>query len=1010
MRTSVQGHQDLRTTDYKQHKDRNPVRVDRTCEWFLKHPTFVAWRETTQSSLLWVSANPGCGKSVLAKSLVDNELKSTDSRKTCYFFFKDDNISQRSATNALCALLHQLFSQKPELLKKALPHFKKNGSKLPQLFTALWDTLVDVSTDPKAGEIICVLDALDECEKSDQVHLINAFDRFYRNYPGGGKKPILKVLVTSRPYFDIERQFRGLTTLMPSIRLVGEEETESISREIDIFIKARVQEIGSRLNLEDSVCSYLEQRLLNIEHRTYLWLKLILELIYSRLDVTTERRLRAIIDTLPDTVEKTYEAILERSTDVDQAKKLLHIIVSAVRPMTLREINVALAVEEGSKSYEDLDLEPDSSFPTTVRNLCGLFVSVVDSKLYLIHQTAKEFLVSDKHAKQHAKHGICSNGAWKCSLEPAESNLVLAKICISYLLFAEFESDPLVIDDRDSDRVIEGKVAQYTAKHDFLDYAAKHWATHLLRVGTDEQVAVFVSNIGFWDSRSKRFLTWFPIYWTTLATFRFPQNFTHLMTASYFGHAGIVAYLLQKGASIDVNCKDSTYGWTPLWWAAWHGQEVIAILLLKETSRVDVNARASNSWTLLLWAAETGSGEIVKLLLERGTGVDVNAKDSHFGRTPLWWAAQSRHEAIVTLLLEKADGIEVNSKDCNDQTLLSWAAQIGDERTVALLLETGTGIDVDSKDHNGLTPLLLAVQNGHEEVVSILLKKGIGINVNAKDRNGRTPLWWAAWSGNKAITALLLELETIVDVNCEDCRGRTPLSMAARKGSYAVVEMLLERGIDINVNSKDHRDWTPMLWGASNGHERVVDALLEKGVGIEIDSRDSDNRTPLWWAANNGYSEVVAVLLEKGIGIDVNSKDSKYGGTPLWWAARNGYSQVVTVLLEKGVGVDVNAKDSKYGGTPLWWAARNGYLQVVAVLLEKGNGVDANAKDSESGGTPLWWAARNGYSQVVALLLEKGIGVDVNSKESESGGTPLFWAIRNRHMAVIKLLSPPTSK
>jgi hypothetical protein len=88
------------------------------------------------------------------------------------------------------------------------------------------------------------------------------------------------------------------------IRLVGEEETESISHEINLFIKARVQEIGSQLNLEDSVRSALENLLLNIEHRTYLWLKLIFEVIYSRLDVTTEKRIRRIVDTIPDTVEK----------------------------------------------------------------------------------------------------------------------------------------------------------------------------------------------------------------------------------------------------------------------------------------------------------------------------------------------------------------------------------------------------------------------------------------------------------------------------------------------------------------------------------------------------------------------------------------------------------------------------------------------------------------------------------------------------------------------------------
>jgi hypothetical protein len=151
-------------------------------------------------------------------------------------------------------------------------------------------------------------------------------------------------------------------------------------------------------------------------------------------------------------------------------------------------MNLALAVEEGSRSYEDLDLEPEGSFPITVRNLRGLFVSILDSKIYLIHQTVKEFLVRNKLAAQPFKRAPCSEGIWKHSLEITESNLVLAMICITYLLFAEFRSYPLTVDDRDSRHEIETKVYQYTRRHGFLDYAAKHWTTHLLGAGSGEQL------------------------------------------------------------------------------------------------------------------------------------------------------------------------------------------------------------------------------------------------------------------------------------------------------------------------------------------------------------------------------------------------------------------------------------------------------------------------------------------------------------------------------------------
>lgn len=99
----------------------------------------------------------------------------------------------------------------------------------------------------------------------------------------------------------------------------------------------------------------------------------------------TKKRLKGIINTLPATVEQAYEAILSKAKDQKRAKKLLHIIVVAKRPLTLKEMNIALAIEDHHRSFSDLDLENEARFATTIRNLCGLFVNVIDQKVYLIY-------------------------------------------------------------------------------------------------------------------------------------------------------------------------------------------------------------------------------------------------------------------------------------------------------------------------------------------------------------------------------------------------------------------------------------------------------------------------------------------------------------------------------------------------------------------------------------------------------------------------------------------------
>lgn len=101
--------QAFETSTYKQYKDINPNRVAGTCEWVLKSSQYRLWWESSSNDLLWISIDPGCSKSVLAKSLIDEVFHaSTPTVSICYFFFKDNN-KQNSLATILCAILHQLF-------------------------------------------------------------------------------------------------------------------------------------------------------------------------------------------------------------------------------------------------------------------------------------------------------------------------------------------------------------------------------------------------------------------------------------------------------------------------------------------------------------------------------------------------------------------------------------------------------------------------------------------------------------------------------------------------------------------------------------------------------------------------------------------------------------------------------------------------------------------------------------------------------------------------------------
>ncbi|THY80731.1 hypothetical protein D6C95_09389, partial [Aureobasidium pullulans] len=346
-------HQALKTSrSYEQFKNINPDRVEQTCQWALTHPLYLDWYKSNTNNLLWISADPGCGKSVLSKSLVDKELKtSADGDTVCYFFFKD-NDEQNGLAIALCAVLHQLFDSQPHLLQHAMPAWRKNGSKLQQETDELWRILLAATSDTVARNTFCVLDALDECKQKDCSNLIAKLSGFHEDAASqSARQPWLKFIVTSRPYEDIQRGFQQIPSSLPAIRLRGEEENDQVRVEIDRVVKFRVAQLKKEISLQESTAARLEQTLLGMEHRTYLWLYLAVDAIRTTLQESF-RPDEETIESVPLSVGDAYDKILAKVTQTQQSsvKIILQIIVGARRPLEIGEMALALGLAT-SRNY-----------------------------------------------------------------------------------------------------------------------------------------------------------------------------------------------------------------------------------------------------------------------------------------------------------------------------------------------------------------------------------------------------------------------------------------------------------------------------------------------------------------------------------------------------------------------------------------------------------------------------------------------------------------------------------
>ena len=684
--------QALCTSTYEDHKDRNPPRVPGTCLWFLKNQRFGDWLASDSSDLLWVTADPGCGKSVLSRSLIDNELQSGPSRTTCYFFFKDIG-EQRSVTNAISALLHQLCTQNHLVLQQTVRVYQSNGNRLSLSFAWLWKAFLAATSRPEAGEIVCILDALDECEEQDRITLIESLNNFYTTRSGFAG--CVKFLVTSRPYYDIEERFDKLV-----IRLTGEDESEQIGQEIDLVIKDRVPKIAARKKFDRKTQDALQERLLASESRTYLWLYLVLADIEKAFGVTNPKKMREFVDRIPNSVDGAYEAMLNRSPQPEQARKLLHIVLAAVRPLNLGEVNMALNLEEGQKSYEDVDLIPGTSLQSHIKNVCGLMLAIYDSQLYFLHQTVKEFLVASSDPIPAGKHLLSSPGAWKHTMDPSESNFILAKACMTYLLFSIFESDPLKI--RDGSDLVHIK---YIGEHYFLSYAAQNWPAQFRLAKDSHKLSRAWYDIC--KTESKRFETW------TNACLYYPCKWTAdcFEVACSLGHDTMVRILLCNGASLDVADDE---GRTPLFLAIYSGSVNTVKLMLDKGASTDV--RDDDGLTPLTYAAWINSGQMVRTLLPKTQDTYL----SGLATTNLEADEECMPELMFNIIFREASSPDISS--WQGRTALHWAAKHGWDKIVQKLLEKGASTDI--RDGNGYTALMSAATEGHEEVVRILLAHG----------------------------------------------------------------------------------------------------------------------------------------------------------------------------------------------------------------------------------------------------------------------------------------------
>ena len=327
-----------------------------------------------------------------ATQSIDMYTTSTP-RILCYFFCQARHENLNNATAVLRGLIYLLLD-KQKSLETHIPHtYSHSGKRLLEdtnAWVVLSQMLRNMLLDPDLQYTTFIIDALDECE----TELPDLLDLIVQLIPIA---PNVKLLLSSRKKPDIYQRLNSHTCpTMKTLNLEDEANSSDISNAVNVYINERILDIPV-LRADISLRAKVHRQLKEKANGTYLWIGLVIQALQK----ATRWKVSKVINDMPKGLNQLYGYMFEQIMDHDEETveyciAVLSAIGIAYRPLHLKELVAISRIPPAE--FEHLDVVE------TLLKFCGSFLTIKDQYVFVIHQSAHEFLI----AKQ--KDGIFLNG------------------------------------------------------------------------------------------------------------------------------------------------------------------------------------------------------------------------------------------------------------------------------------------------------------------------------------------------------------------------------------------------------------------------------------------------------------------------------------------------------------------------------------------------------------------------------------------------------------------------
>ncbi|KAJ5512736.1 Tetratricopeptide-like helical [Penicillium fimorum] len=317
----------------------NRNRVPQTGDWIQEETEFIDWI-AGKKPVLWISGNPGAGKSYIATNMIDH-LKQKPHASLGFFFFKDDDPQTRSIHQALRDIAFQIALNDPLYAGYIVDCI--DCAEDIQTLESLWRNLflnffIDNGGNEDGKEsterpVYLVLDALDEAFIDDRLEL---FELAKDVRPGGR----IQLLMLGRPQIAEE-----MNDLMETLQIQTIDVSEVNNFEdIVHYIKTIIAKSIYLRKLPPSTQRTIIQRLSTGSQGMFLWVGLML---HDLSQIRSKGEIQRTLDEAPKGLTKMISHVLggfsESFTDNPQyaadLNELLAWTMCTPSPLSLFEID-----------------------------------------------------------------------------------------------------------------------------------------------------------------------------------------------------------------------------------------------------------------------------------------------------------------------------------------------------------------------------------------------------------------------------------------------------------------------------------------------------------------------------------------------------------------------------------------------------------------------------------------------------------------------------------------------